>query len=466
MPIDFNRQMIFDPKIDIIGKEVPLAEIEKTGNVLQGRYDQSYDNFTKFQQFAKKAQESADPVEREMVKQWTDSLDPQVKQISQNKDFHNMRFQTMALANDAADKYKTFADRAAQAKELRQNIALSKDLSKDETKQYYLDDINKQLKNTKYDPSTGLFDFTPITPPKMTADADVNASYNKYASGWLADKFGGESANMSFVKRGESIPGVGGSAALDGVYNTKTGHMVEKVDPKQVENGIKQMMKQDLPIQAMIDRDTEIYLSKHPEADPLKVKSEIENNTLNSAGKAWANKVSYTHDIRTEDVKYDGDASANYGGGAAELFNPNNLIGIDNKIATDKQLETIDKETTHMNSEAFNKDGSFKAVPPTMLDKVAKNFEEDLASGQLYLTSYERRSREEFVKKHRAGGANSFDVLVPKYYQNMNKNMTAQAMYNKFQSDKRNASKVLMTEYVIADKGRRDKEGRRACRSF
>ena len=47
MPINFNQQTFFDPKIDIIGKEIPVADIEKTANVIQDRYDKSLENETK-----------------------------------------------------------------------------------------------------------------------------------------------------------------------------------------------------------------------------------------------------------------------------------------------------------------------------------------------------------------------------------------------------------------------------------
>jgi hypothetical protein len=33
MAIDFNKQLVFDPKIEIVGNEVPLAAMEKTGAV-------------------------------------------------------------------------------------------------------------------------------------------------------------------------------------------------------------------------------------------------------------------------------------------------------------------------------------------------------------------------------------------------------------------------------------------------
>ena len=39
--IDFNRQMIFDPQIRITPRSVPLEELQRTGDILQARYDRN-----------------------------------------------------------------------------------------------------------------------------------------------------------------------------------------------------------------------------------------------------------------------------------------------------------------------------------------------------------------------------------------------------------------------------------------
>ena len=69
MPIDFNQQAFFDPKIDIIGKEVPVAEIEKTGNVLQNRFDTSYEQYSAADEALKQMEARANPVDREKAKE-------------------------------------------------------------------------------------------------------------------------------------------------------------------------------------------------------------------------------------------------------------------------------------------------------------------------------------------------------------------------------------------------------------
>jgi hypothetical protein len=42
------KNIVYDPKIDIIGKEVPLQALEQTGKTLQDRYDKSYENELQF----------------------------------------------------------------------------------------------------------------------------------------------------------------------------------------------------------------------------------------------------------------------------------------------------------------------------------------------------------------------------------------------------------------------------------
>ena len=105
MPIDFNRQMIFDPKINIIGNEVPLAEMEKTGDALQERYDKSTEAYNKFKTISKQTEQAADESERQKVRDYNAALAGQIKDIGEKGDMHNMLAETTSLANEAAANY-------------------------------------------------------------------------------------------------------------------------------------------------------------------------------------------------------------------------------------------------------------------------------------------------------------------------------------------------------------------------
>jgi hypothetical protein len=440
MPIQFEDAYV-NPNIKIKGSEIPLEQLQQTSDTLQKRYDTSYENLTKFQELAKQAEQIADPLERQKVKDYVGAFQPQVDEMIKNNELHNVGWKTMSMANNAAFNLKQFQERATAIKDIKEKISLNQALGKDETKQYYIDMLNDMVNKTGYDAERNTFDFTPITAPKIVADADVNAAYQQYASGWLADKYGKESKNMKLVQAGQKLPN-GDTAIQSGVYNTETGVMKEKVDFNEVHKGISDMMQQNIPIQSMIERDTDIYMKNHPGSDRNQVKEMIKKQTLDNAANAWSNKAAYTSEQYSSGASFDANATNSYmaGFGAGDLFNPNALAGISNKVAVDKSVEDINNQTKDINSTAFNPDGSFNSV----------SFSKKSASAN-------SKSYHDFVEKN-GTPANAFDALVPPYYQKMyaGDKMTQQQIFNKFQGEKVNASKVLMTEYTIADKGRRE----------
>ena len=319
MPIDFNRQMIFDPKINIIGDEVPLAEMEKTGDALQARYDVSRENYNKFQELEKQTEQIADPLEREKVREYISSMRPEVEQIANNGDYHNMRFQTMAMANNAANNLKVFGERAAEAKKYRDLIAANEKLGDEKTKTFYQNKLNKVIGETKYNSENKTFNFTPLQLPKIVEDYDVNKFLQSATQGWMADKYGAEAANMTFLRAGEKIPGVGGTATGAGVYNTKTGRQDTSVNFNEVYNNALKMAGGERGLQAMLERDFEIESegkNLNPEQQK-QLKASITKKYLEDPLTGFANKAAFTQSERTEDVSFDNNATANYNAGMA-----------------------------------------------------------------------------------------------------------------------------------------------------
>jgi hypothetical protein len=441
MPIQFENTFV-NPNIQVKGTEIPLEQLEKTSNILQDRYDKSYENLTKFQEMARQAEQSAAEEERPKVQQWLAGFEPQVNQMIQDDALHRVGWKTMAMANNAAANLKTFQERAAQIKDIKDKIATSEKLGKEETKQYYTDLLNETISQTQFDPTKNTFGFKQITAPKIVADADVNESYRKYATGWAANKTGREQSSMSFVRKGETIPGVGGAAIADGVYDIKTGQIIEKVDKAEVLNGIKAMMEQDIPVQAMIQRDTDIFMKSHPNADRNKVYQKVKDNTLNAAANAWADKASYISNIQSEDVKFNDSLTNNYlsGYGAQDLQNPFGLLSMPNDILTDTQLKDIQKETKD-NQAMFDSKGNFVG------GSVNKG-------GVVGAPAYVSNNNANNTSSTKVDG---FNQLVPTYYQNVHKgsNLTQQQLYNQFQKEKENNAKILTKDYVISGTGLR-----------
>lgn len=171
MPIDFNRQLIFDPKIDIIGKEVPLAEIEKTGNVLQDRYDKSYEQYSMADEALKNLEASAHEVDRQKARELRTAYKEEMDKVFEKQDFHNMRHQTAGLARNAAMNYRTLAERNAEIQKNLTQIANSPKyrLDPEGAKQDYLKNYLKPISINSQDRTVSDFNVTPYD-----AAADVN----------------------------------------------------------------------------------------------------------------------------------------------------------------------------------------------------------------------------------------------------------------------------------------------------
>jgi hypothetical protein len=319
MAIDFNKQLVFDPKIEIVGNEVPLAAMEKTGAVLQDRYDKSYENYSKFQELAKQTEQIADPEEREKVKQYIKDLQPQLKEISDRGDFHNMRWQTMSLANNAANNLKLFGERANEAKKYRDLIAANDKIGDEETKTYYQNKLNKVIAETQYNPETKSFNFSALQLPKIVEDYNSNKFLQDVTQGWMANRYGSESAKMAFLKAGDKIPGVGGTAPVAGVYDTKTGRQDTTVDFNEVYNNALKAAEGERGLQAMLQRDFEIQ-SENKNLNPeqqVALKESLKRKYLYDPLTGFANKAAYELTDLKEDVGFDTGATNAYNAGLA-----------------------------------------------------------------------------------------------------------------------------------------------------
>lgn len=244
MPIDFNRQMIFDPKIDIIGKEVPLAEIEKTGNVLQGRYDQSYEQYSMADEALKQMEASANAVDREKAAELRKSYNDEMKGVLEKGDFHNMRHQTANLARNAAMNYKIIGDRNAEIEKHLDDIAKNPKyrLDPEGAKQEYL----KSLKSVNINPEN-----------RTISDFNVG-TYNGVADVNIAEKL----LPIAPTLRAKFLKGKGSyfdtQTTPDGqkvlVVRTESGG-VEKLPPGEIERELLSYIKTDPEVQAYIKRD-------------------------------------------------------------------------------------------------------------------------------------------------------------------------------------------------------------------
>jgi hypothetical protein len=314
MAIDFNKNLVFDPKIEIVGKEVPLAALEKTGNILQDRYDKSYENYSMADEALKQMEASANPVDREKAKELRGIYNQEMQGILQKGDFHNMRQQTASLARNAAVNYKTIAEKNAKIQAELDAIA--------KNPKYILDpegaaqDYLKNLKSISINPETKtISDFNVGT---YNAPADVDEM--KWAITYGAvmkptiDKVKGTSI-VPVDKFGKETNDQNQVAML--MVKTSSGQLVE-LKPEDLQKTLLPAAYADPNIQARLNRDTK-RAGYDPNTEEGKVYKEklFNEQTLPAIGAA-AGLLRRKEDMSADGVvfkdipKADGDVS---GGG-------------------------------------------------------------------------------------------------------------------------------------------------------
>jgi hypothetical protein len=307
MAIDFNKQLVFDPKIEIVGNEVPLAAMEKTGAVLQDRYDKSYENYSKFQELAKQTEQIANPLEREKAKAWIKSLEPQLKEISDRGDFQNMRWQTMALANNAANNLALFGERSKLIQAKMDAIAASKDIKDPKARKYYEDMIAEEVAKTNYNPETKTFDFQPINMPNLVGDFDYTKLAFDAASGWTANSEGFSNDKIEVLHK-PKYDKQGNLLKAPGVYNKKTGQEITGVKKQEVVDSLKGILAGSPGALEAIDRDVDIVMKYNPKANREQVYQKIYSDKVLNPINAAAEKESFEkiNNIYGEDYANEG----------------------------------------------------------------------------------------------------------------------------------------------------------------
>jgi hypothetical protein len=244
MPIDFNQQAFFDPKIDIIGKEVPLAEIEKTGNVLQNRFDKSYEQYSAADEALKQMEARANPVDREKAKELRSIYKEEMDKILEQGDFHNMRRQTENLARNAAINYKVIEEKNAAIQKGLEEIAKSPkyQLDPEGAKQDYL----KSLKSINFNPDTRtIFDFN-VEGYSGAADVNIPEKLLPIAPTLRSKYLKGRGSYF------DTVTAPNGQKTI--VVRTESGG-VEKLPAGEIERELLSYIKTDPEVQAYISRD-------------------------------------------------------------------------------------------------------------------------------------------------------------------------------------------------------------------
>jgi len=304
MPLNFNLDFA-GPKIDIVTREVPIAAIEKVGDILQDRYDKSYEQYNMFQELAKQTEQIADPLQKETVRNYITSLEPEIKSISERGDFHNMRHQTAALARSAANNLKLFENQAQQAAKIREEISKAEKINDPVKKQYYENQLAQQISSTKFDPERKVFQFQPLTTPKMVSDFDFTKLAFSAAEGWKADAEGYTSGNLKVVNA-PVYDKNGNLVKAPGVYDVTTGQKISEVKAPEVYNNLLKVIKSSPGAMESLNEDVNVYMWKNqiPEENRQQVYDKIFKEKVLGAVEAASQKESFKQKERVYDEKF------------------------------------------------------------------------------------------------------------------------------------------------------------------
>jgi hypothetical protein len=343
MAINFELANYEAPKIDIIGKEVPLAAMEKTGAVLQDRFDKSYENETKTEALMKKLMQDVDEKDRPVAEQLFQTYQERLKERSGQGDYHNMRWQTLRDAQDFANTYSGLSERAKKIQEYRDKISTYDKIEPGRREH----ELNKWLNSqnaVNFDPENRIVSGLNVNAPKLIDDYEMAKFADTYGKNIEADMTSRLMENTAVYQAGEKMAN-GQIAPTTGFYDTKTGRKVTTVKEQEVKDILSGYLKADPQAQGYIDAMTDYYSNKfglNPEQARLKVNQDIANQAIEAAAKKYGFR-------RTEDIDsstLDASATANLGFGPAEnptdLYTPSTLnvaqLGKPSELTSDLQF--------------------------------------------------------------------------------------------------------------------------------
>jgi len=250
MPINYEQAAIQQPKIDIIGKEVPLQALEKTGNVLQDRYDKSYEQYSLADEALKQMEASANPIDREKAKELRGVYSNEMKGIVDAGDFHNMRHQTASLARNAAANYGIISQRNKEIEAGKAAILNDKRYTRDKDKR--VADFMAQQKSIGFDPTNRTVTDANITPWSGVENIDAQKLAMSYGTAMKPITIGGKTGNIQY----EDANGKPTDAAhAINTYHITSGGEKLELKKEQVAQAVKAAMLSDQGLQADINQD-------------------------------------------------------------------------------------------------------------------------------------------------------------------------------------------------------------------
>lgn len=347
---EFNKQLFFDPKIDIIGKEVPLAALEKTGNVLQERYDKAMDNETKIGAVAKKLKASSNSVDHKVADQILKTYQDKLATRAKDGKYFDMVWQTQQDALDVAGMYEGLSNRNKTISEYEKMIDLNPKINDPKVKEYLKNQFKQNVKASQFDTENNILQGLDVNAPNIVNDFDYGKWAMENAGQWKPDTFGGKNVKTISTKAGDKLPD--GTISGGGLYKIIGNHVTEKVSKQEIMQGLNKMAQEHPELQATLQRDMQVY---GLEATMAKL-----NQTFNAAADAHA----YTRQLANEDsIIFDEQSTNN------QL--PNSRSTLDNLFLKPKldntqgtvnlnKVEEVNTKTDLLKGLTFDKNGKLE----------------------------------------------------------------------------------------------------------
>ena len=366
MAINWNQAEFVSPKIQIAPDQLPLEAAMKVGEVLQGRYDQALTQDTKLSALNKKLMGSVDPADQELAKEITQLYGDRLKDRASKGDYHNMRWQTAADAEDYANIYTGLSEKAKLNQKYRDYINTTKDVADPNKRKWMLEKWQKAQTKSGFDAENRLVTGLNVDAPKIIGDTDYAKWADTFGNNYKADGAGGKKASTIMTKAGDKLPD--GSTSAGGAYKNVTGGKWERVRDADVIKGLYDYAQSDPNLQATIDRDTEFSIDSNPlrEGETLASRREqVESETFGQAARAAGNKYGFQITYSETESTYDTQmnnllASASNGYSNQDMTN---LIPSQKTVAINENYNNLNKQLSGI---TYNKNGSIDSYSPNL----------------------------------------------------------------------------------------------------
>lgn len=272
MAINWNLAGYVSPNIEITPEQLPLEALVKTSDVLQDRYDKSKENYTKAQEYQRQMLSQANEADKEAAQQIFSQYENQLKDVADRGDYHNMRWETLNLAQEAANNYASINEKnkAIQA----QREAIAKDPRWQTSREQRLKDFELGLKSIQFDPTKRIITNLNVDPYTAAPDVHIMEKSIKYGSVMKPEDIGWKRGYLQYVDfDGKPVSNPMEAAFVNHIVDGKT---TETLPADRIKKAVTEALLQDEDVKAVKKRDLK-YLERSGEikftGDPVKDKA-------------------------------------------------------------------------------------------------------------------------------------------------------------------------------------------------